>query len=76
MDIFALVWLAAMAFAVYWQASWGWRAVKTGVATYYFHYRVKRDDKPFEFRMLVLGRAVGFLVAVTMFFFGLNFFGN
>ena len=75
MDFFGFFWLGAIAFAAYWQAAWGLRAIRTGVATVYFHYEVKRDDKPFQFRMLVLGRLVGFLFAVAMFVFGLKLFG-
>jgi hypothetical protein len=76
MDWFGILWLGALACAAYWQASWGWRALRTGIATYYFHYEIRRDQKPFEFRMLLLGRLIGFVFAVGMFSFGLEFFWN
>ena len=74
MDWFGILWLGIVAFFAYWQAAWGWRAHRTGVATYYFRYEVRRDEKPFEFRMLLLGRTVGFLVAIAMLVFGFQFF--
>ena len=73
-DFFAIFWLGLVGFAAYWQAAWGWRAFRTGVATYYFHYHVTRDEKPFEFRMLLIGRLIGFLVAAGMFLLGIRFF--
>lgn len=74
MDWFGISWLGIVAFAAYWQASWGWRAYKTGIATYYFRYEISREENPFEFRMLLTGRVVGFLSAVAIFIFGLQFF--
>ena len=73
-DWFALLWLGVVGFIAWWQAAWAWRAIKTGVATYYFHYEIKRDEKPFQFRMLVIGRIVGFVVAIGMLIFGAQFF--
>ena len=72
MDWFGILWLGVVAFAVFWNAAWGWRALNSGVASYYFHYTFSRTEKPFEFWMLVVMRGAGVLVAIAMFGFGLK----
>ncbi len=76
MNWFGLFWLGGVAFAGFWQVAWGWRALRTGIATVYARFEVSRDEKPFEFWMIVTGRIFGFFVAVAMFIFGLQFFGE
>ncbi len=73
MDWFGFIWLGAVAFAAYWQWAWFWRAYKTGVATIYTRFEVARAEKPFEFRMIQIGRVAGMLVAAALFVFGLQF---
>ena len=76
MDLFGVIWLAIVAFFAFWQASWGLRALRTGIATYYFRWEFHRDSQPFTFWMLTLSRAVGFLVAIGLFVLGLKVFGD
>lgn len=76
MDSFGFLWLAVVAFLAFWQASWGVRALRTGIATYYFRWEFRRDSQPFTFWMLTLSRAVGFLVAIGLIIFGFTFFGD
>lgn len=73
MDWFGFIWIAIVAFIAYWNWAWFWRARKTGVATVYFHHEFKRDEKPFEFRMIQLGRIAGLIVAIAMLFLGSRF---
>lgn len=73
MDWFGVIWLAVVAFVAYWNWAWFWRGHKTGTATIYFQYAFKREEKPFEFRMIQIGRVAGFLMALALFVFGLRF---
>jgi hypothetical protein len=72
-DAFGFFWLAFVAFFAFWQAAWGWRALKTGTAILYFQYEFGRSTKPFEYWMIVALRAAGLIAALAMFFFGLEF---
>ena len=73
MDWFSITWLGAVGFTAYWQWAWFWRGYKSGIATIYFRYEFSKDEKPFEFRMIQLGRIFGLIVTVIMFVFGLRF---
>jgi len=73
MDWFSIFWLLFVGFAAFWQFQWWREARRTGVATIYFHHKFARADKPFEFKMIQVLRIVGFVVAIAMFAFGIQF---
>jgi len=75
MDWFGIIWLGAVALIGYWTASRGFAELRTGVATYYFRYDFPRSEKPFIYWLLILGRFLGFVLAVGLFVFGLRFEG-
>lgn len=74
-DWFDLVWIGMFAFIAYWNAAWFWRAHKTGVATVYTRFEVSRVEKPFEFRMIQIGRIVSIIaiLAALTFVFTVKF---
>ena len=72
-DFFDIAWLLAIGFFVFWHFSWALRALRSGVATYYFHYQFDRNSKPFEYWMLIASRIVAIVVGTAMFLFGLHF---
>ena len=74
MDLFGIIWLAIIAFAVFWQALWTLRAFRTGSATYYFRYEFSRFEQPFQFWMLVASRIAGIFLAGALFVLGLQVF--
>lgn len=76
MLLFKIIWLAGTAFGAFWQAAWGLCALRTGVATYYFHYEFQRGSQPFVYWMLVLARGAGLLVAIGFFAIGLRMPGG
>jgi hypothetical protein len=72
MDWFGVLWLGLVACFVAAQGAWLVRAVKTGVVTYYFHYDFYREQDPFKFWILTIGRGLGVLVGLALFAFGLQ----
>jgi hypothetical protein len=66
-DFFTLAPLATFAFAAYWNFSWWLEGHRTGIATIYFNYKFDRSERPFEYRMIQLGRLAGLVVAIGMF---------
>ncbi len=73
MDWFGVIWLAVIAFMAYWNWAWFWRAHKTGVATVYARFEISKSEKPFEFKMIQIGRIAGMFVAIAMLVFGFQF---
>ncbi len=75
MDWFPIIWLSTVALVGYWSANRAWHEWQTGVATYYFRYHFSKSEQPKTYWLLLIGRALGFLMAIVLFVFGLRVFG-
>ena len=72
-DIFPYFWLALVAFMAGFQLVWVIRDLKAGnTKLSWMSARLTREDDPFEFRMAIVMKFVGIVVACFMFAFGLQ----
>jgi hypothetical protein len=59
-------------------AHWQWvriyRLFMSGLETGNFRYEYSRAEKPFQFRLIQIGRIVALLVTVALFLWGFRFF--
>jgi hypothetical protein len=72
-DFFSYFWLAGVVFIGGYNLAWGVREIRTGVARMgRWGTEFARAEQPFEYWMTIIGRFAGVVVAVVMFFFGLQ----
>ena len=72
-DFFPYVWLGVVAFMGLTLLAWTVYEFRRGVAQWgWIGAKFARDDEPFYFWMLLIGRFAGFLLACFMFWAGLD----
>jgi glycerol-3-phosphate acyltransferase PlsY len=75
MDWFTIIFLLIVLIAGYWSIAEAAKAINTGVATYSFRYHFHRDEKPYAFWFITIGRTVSFLACLAIIIAWLHFVG-